>query len=95
MKTYGNKTLRSTFGLTGLALSLALAGCGGTGTPAPKTAGEEETGLMGGADDGGKLGGAANADQLIPKAAKEKKRAISEDARADFEKAVKKYESAR
>jgi Flp pilus assembly protein TadD len=90
-----HKNLRSTFGLAGLALSLALAGCGGTGTPEPKTAGSEEAGLMGGADDGGKLGGAANADQLIPKAVKEKKRAISEDQRADFEKAVKKYEAAR
>ncbi len=49
---------------------------------------------MGGADDGGKLGGAANAEQLIPKA-KEKKRAISEDQRADFEKAMKRYAAAK
>jgi tetratricopeptide (TPR) repeat protein len=84
-----------TFGLTGLALSLALAGCSGAGKPAAKTAGDEETGLMGGADDGGKLGGAANADQLIPKEKKEKKRAISEDQRADFQKAAKRYEAAK
>ena len=95
MKTYGNMNFGKTFGLTGLALSLALAGCSGAGKPAAKTAGDDETGLLGGADDGGKLGGASNAEQLIPKEKKEKKRAISEDQRADFQKAAKRYEAAK
>src|SRR5437868_4583069 len=95
MKTYAYMNFGKTYGLTGLALSLALAGCGGAGKPAAKTAADEETGLLGGADDGGKLGGASNAEQLIPKEKKEKKRAISDDQRADFAKAAKRYEAAK
>jgi tetratricopeptide (TPR) repeat protein len=100
MTTTGKKTVRTFpilrgLGLTSLALSLALAGCASSGTPAPKAPENEETGLMGGADDGGKLGGAANADQLIPKEKKEKKRAISDDQRADFQKAAKRYADAK
>jgi tetratricopeptide (TPR) repeat protein len=100
MKKYGYMNFgKKNLGLSNLALSLAVslvaAGCGGSGTPKPKTAADEEAGLLGGADDGGKLGGAANADQLIPKDKKEKKRAISDDQRADFQKAAKRYADAK
>jgi Flp pilus assembly protein TadD len=79
--------------LTGTALALALAGCAstsGSGKGAKEPLPDE-------------LGGGASAteretistkqaDQIIPK---EKKRNISADARADFEKAMKRYQEAR
>src|SRR5262245_63194275 len=76
-------------------LTLALAGCASTG--GTKTAREPLP------DEEGKSGGGAavteretitkaGAEQIIPK---EKKRNISADARADFEKATKRYEAAR
>src|SRR4029079_4706723 len=77
-----------------IAGALALAGCASTG--GTKTAREPLP------DEEGKSGGAAGteretitkagAEQIIPK---EKKRNISADARADFEKATKRYEAAR
>ena len=88
----------------GLALALILSfssaafiGCGGS-TPkkSTKTAASVEEG---GSDNGGGLeGGEAepskpkNADAYVPQI---KKREISDDAKTDFEKAVKRYEQAR
>jgi Tfp pilus assembly protein PilF len=74
---------------------VALLGCASTGKGGgAKTAGSgteaDEAGMM----DSGEKGGItrAGAEQLIPK---EKKRAITADQRADFEKAMKKYEAAK
>ena len=79
--------------LTGLALGLALAsaGCATGGKPTTKNAGNDEARDMLGGDDHSTIS-KAGADQLIPK---EKKRAISADARADFEKAMQRYVAAR
>jgi Flp pilus assembly protein TadD len=77
-----------------LVLGLALAGCASGGSkPASKTAGteSEETGTMGGEGEHGTIS-KAGAQELIPKA---KKRNISEDARADFEKAMSRYAGAK
>jgi Tfp pilus assembly protein PilF len=82
--------------ITGATLALALAGCATSG--GSKTAREPLPD-----EDGGKNGGGAavteretiskaGAEQIIPK---EKKRNITADARADFEKAMKRYESAK
>ncbi len=70
-----------------LAAACLLAGCGETQKPAAETAASEEkaTGLSGQS----KL---KNGEQLIPKVAK---RDISEDDRADFEKVLARYMSAR
>jgi tetratricopeptide (TPR) repeat protein len=83
------RTLFTTF------LGLALVACASSGTPKSKTAGTEN-------DEAKDMAGAEptehatisnkNADQLIPK---EKKRNISEDARADFAKAMQRYDSAK
>src|SRR5690349_11362512 len=76
----------------GAALALALAGCAST-SGGTKTAREPLP------DEDGKAPAteretisAKNAEQIIPK---EKKRAISADARADFEKAMKRYAEAK
>jgi Flp pilus assembly protein TadD len=84
-------------GLTGrlsaLAVGLMLAGCAGSQKPAAQTAGDEETKSMGGADaTEHETISSKNAEQLIPK---EKKRNISADARADFDKAMERYKSAK
>ena len=82
-----------TLGLAvGVGLGLSAVGCGGTQTPAPKNAGNEETGTMGGEATEHDTISKAGAEQLIPK---EKKRAISADQRADFDKAMQRYEAAK
>jgi Flp pilus assembly protein TadD len=83
------RTLLTTF------LGVTLVACASSGTPKSKTAGTEN-------DEAKDMAGAEgtehatisnkNADQLIPK---EKKRNISEDARADFAKAMQRYDSAK
>lgn len=84
-----------------LALGLALGGmsgsiigCGGEQKPKSRNAATEageDTGTMEGASDHETIN-KAGAAELIPK---EKKRAISEDARADFDKAMQRYQSSR
>ena len=84
-----------------LALGLALGGmtssvigCGGEQKPKtknPATEAGEDTGTMEGATDHETIS-KAGAAELIPK---EKKRSISEDARADFDKAMQRYQSSR
>jgi Tfp pilus assembly protein PilF len=81
----------------GMALSAGLGlstlGCGGEQKPEPKTAANEETGTMGGEEaTEHQTINKAGAEQLIPK---EKKRAISADQRADFDKATQRYEAAK
>jgi tetratricopeptide (TPR) repeat protein len=79
----------------GGGLALSAVGCGGEQKPAAKTAasGEgEETGTMGGEATEHETISKAGAEQLIPK---EKKRAISADQRADFDKATQRYEAAK
>lgn len=74
---------------------VALLGCASTGKGGgAKTAGSGTEADEGGMMDSGEKGGIsrAGAEQLIPK---EKKRAITADQRADFEKAMKKYEAAK
>jgi Flp pilus assembly protein TadD len=94
-KKYDNKmglTLRLVLG-TGLALSAI--GCGSSPAPKARTAASaesEETGTMGGEASEHDTISKAGAAELIPK---EKKRAITEDQRADFEKAMQRYESAK
>jgi Flp pilus assembly protein TadD len=92
-----NKTHRG-LTLTGLLVAFALAGvvpagCASSGAPKAKRAGtESDDGLAEGSPTEHGTISKAGADQLIPK---EKKRAISEDARADFDKAMQKYAAAR
>ena len=74
------------------ALGLAAVGCGGAQTPAPKNAGNEDTGTMGGEATEHDTISKAGAAQIIPK---EKKRAISADQRADFDKAMQRYQAAK
>ncbi len=76
----------------GAGLGLAAVGCGGAQTPAPKNAGNEETGTMGGEATDHDTISKAGAAQIIPK---EKKRAISADQRADFDKAMQRYQAAK
>jgi tetratricopeptide (TPR) repeat protein len=79
-------------GLLGLTFAFATVGCGSSPPPKSKTAGSvenEETGTMGGEEPTEKQTiNKAGAADLIPK---EKKRAISEDQRADFQKAMQRY----
>jgi Flp pilus assembly protein TadD len=79
--------------LVSLALGLTLAACASGGSkPASKTAAsDDETGTMGGEGEHGTIS-KAGAQELIPKA---KKRNISEDARADFDKAMQRYAGAK
>ncbi len=92
-KKHGRKGLVLALSLSLGGMSLSAAGCGGEQKPAAKNAAStnEETGTMEGATDHETISKAGAAD-LIPK---EKKRAISEDARADFEKAMSRYQSAK
>jgi tetratricopeptide (TPR) repeat protein len=86
------RALRLVLG-TGLALSAV--GCGSSPAPKSRTAanaGNEETGTMGGEATEHDTISKAGAAELIPK---EKKRAITEDQRADFEKAMQRYASAK
>ena len=78
---------------TAAAMALALAGCATSG--GTKTAKEplpDEEGKGGGAVTERETISTKQAEQIIPK---EKKRNISADARADFEKAMKRYQEAR
>jgi len=92
-KKYGTKGLVLALSLSLGGMSLSAVGCGGEQKPAAKNAasGNEDTGTMEGATDHETISKAGAAD-LIPK---EKKRAISEDQRAEFEKAMTRYASAR
>jgi tetratricopeptide (TPR) repeat protein len=92
-KKYGRKGLVLALSLSLGGMSLSAIGCGGEQKPSAKNAGNatEDTGTMEGATDHETISKAGAAD-LIPK---EKKRAISEDQRADFEKAMSRYQSAR
>ncbi len=86
------RALRLVLG-TGLALSAV--GCGSSPAPKARTAASaegEETGTMGGEATEHDTISKAGAAELIPK---EKKRALTEDQRADFEKAMQRYESAK
>jgi len=76
--------------VTGACFGLALAGCATTGGAKGKEALPDEVG--GAAVTERETISKAGADQLIPK---EKKRAITADQRADFEKAMKRYLEAR
>src|SRR3954470_16371447 len=79
--------------IAGATLALALAGCATTG--GTKTAKEplpDEEGKGGAAVTERETISTKQAEQIIPK---EKKRNISADARADFEKAMKRYQEAR
>jgi Tfp pilus assembly protein PilF len=78
---------------TAAAMALALAGCATSG--GTKTAKEplpDEEGKGGAAVTERETISTKQAEQIIPK---EKKRNISADARADFEKAMKRYQDAR
>src|SRR4029078_371846 len=79
--------------ITGATLALALAGCATTG--GTKNAQEplpDEEGKGGAAVTERETISTKQAEQIIPK---EKKRNISADARADFEKAMKRYQDAK
>jgi tetratricopeptide (TPR) repeat protein len=80
----------------GLCLSLQLAGCGETQKPPAKAAiDNDEVAGAAGEKDEGVLGGGTpkpGGEQLIPK---EKKREISADQRAEFDKAMNRYRSAK
>jgi tetratricopeptide (TPR) repeat protein len=79
----------------GGGLALSAVGCGGEQKPAPKHAASgdnEETGTMGGEAAEHETISKAGAEQLIPK---EKKRAISADQRADFDKVMQRYDAAK
>ena len=79
--------------IAGACLALALAGCASTG--GTKTAQEplpDEEGKGGAAVTERETISRGGAEQIIPK---EKKRNISADARADFEKAMKRYQDAK
>src|SRR4051812_3164836 len=73
---------------TTLALAVSLAACGAEQKPSSKTAASADDGEGGGLMGESKPG----AEQLIPK---EKKRQITEDQRAEFAKAMQRYESAK
>src|SRR5215510_6197400 len=78
---------------TAAAMALALTGCASTG--GTKTAREplpDEEGKGGAAVTERETISTKQAEQIIPK---EKKRAISADQRADFEKAMKRYQEAK
>jgi tetratricopeptide (TPR) repeat protein len=92
-KKYSSKGLVLALGLSLGGMSLSAIGCGGEQKPAAKNAAtaNEETGTMEGATEHETISKQGAAD-LIPK---EKKRAISEDQRADFEKAMSRYQSAK
>jgi Flp pilus assembly protein TadD len=97
MKMLWKTNLRTTL-TAGLGLSLLLAACGAeTPKPKPKTVGDDNDQVIGGAGEGEStagLGGSGklNPDQIVPKA---KKREISDDQRAQFEKAMARYQSAK
>jgi Tfp pilus assembly protein PilF len=79
--------------ISGATLALALAGCATTGgTKTAKEALPDEEGKGGAAVTERETISTKQAEQIIPK---EKKRNISADARADFEKAMKRYQEAR
>jgi tetratricopeptide (TPR) repeat protein len=91
--TLGNST--ALFGLLGLTFAFSTMGCGSSPPPKAQTAGTaegEETGTMGEEATEHDTISKAGAAELIPK---EKKRALTEDQRADFEKAMQRYASAK
>ncbi len=95
MTTQKNKAGKGLVLALGLAVGgLSAVGCGGEQKPRSKNAasleaGEDNSTIEGGGRETISKAGAAD---LIPK---EKKRAISEDERADFEKAMQRYQAAR
>jgi Tfp pilus assembly protein PilF len=93
---FGTGALALALGLAlGGGLALSAVGCGGEQKPAPKHAAggdNEETGTMGGEATEHETISKAGAEQLIPK---EKKRAISADQRADFDKVMQRYDAAK
>jgi Flp pilus assembly protein TadD len=99
MKMLTKSELRSTLSAgraLGLCLTLTLAACGGTTpTPKAKTVADDSDQVIGGHDaetSGLGGGGKLNPEQIVPKA---KKREISEDQRAEFDKAMVRYQSAK
>src|SRR5436190_16152762 len=79
--------------ISGATLALALAGCATTGgTKTAKEALPDEEGKGGAAVTERETISTKQAEQIIPK---EKKRNISADARADFDKAMKRYQEAK
>ncbi len=81
--------------ILGAGLSFSAIGCGSSPAPKTRTAANaegEETGTMGGEATEHDTISKAGAAELIPK---EKKRALTEDQRADFEKAMQRYASAK
>jgi len=79
--------------VTGVCFGLSLAGCAtGGGTKTAREPLPDEEGKGGAAVTERETISKAGAEQLIPK---EKKRAITADQRADFEKAMKRYLDAR
>jgi tetratricopeptide (TPR) repeat protein len=92
----GRALTLGSLGLLGLTVVFSTIGCGSSPPPKSKNAGSaenEETGTMGGEEPTEKQTiNKAGAADLIPK---EKKRAISEDQRADFEKAMQRYAAAK
>ena len=95
MTTTQNKKVNDMRNLMACALAAGLlVGCAGS-TKTTKTAGSategEDTGSMAGATERETIS-KAGAEQIIPK---EKKRNISADQRADFDKAMKRYADAR
>ncbi|HET6150746.1 MAG TPA: tetratricopeptide repeat protein [Polyangia bacterium] len=95
MKMLTRTDLRNTL-TAGLGLGLLLAACGGTSPPPkPKTVADENDQVIGGHDaesSGLGGGGKLSPEQIVPKA---KKREISEDQRAEFDKAMARYQSAK
>src|SRR5690349_20535968 len=76
-------------------LALSLAACGGTAPPPKAKTVVENDQVIGGGDTETGLGGGGdkvNAEQSVPKA---KKREISTDQRAEFDKAMARYQSAK
>jgi tetratricopeptide (TPR) repeat protein len=92
----GRALTLGSLGLIGLTFAFSTVGCGSSPPPKSKNAGSvenEETGTMGGEEPTEKQTiNKAGAADLIPK---EKKRAISEDQRADFAKAMQRYAAAK
>lgn len=93
----GRALTLGSIGLLGLTFAFASVniGCGSSPPPKAQTAGTaegEETGTMGGEPTEHDTINKAGAAQLIPK---EKKRALTDDQRADFEKAMQRYASAK
>ena len=91
---FNKSQLRATL-TAGLGLTLLLAGCGAESPkPKAKTVADNDQVIGGTEGDQSGLGGSGklSPDQIVPKA---KKREISEDQRAEFDKATARYLSAK